>query len=337
MKKKMFILTAAMVILVFSVFGCKQQPQTPSTQPTQTETPPQTEPKEQTQPQQKQGSLLDAISKDFVFDDVHTAVTIYRYEGKNYYFDSRNPEFCTMFINYLNTTQVVPIEESAFDRLADKLYIYFENADGAREGFTINNKGQINVLNGAIIAYFQGEEIYEELLQQIAPFIEKNAKYCQTVEGPSYMGYIVDYTIFDTEGKVLYTGKCNDEPCLILVDDKIVHCWSQAGTGLSTRWAVFYDVTDGRVSPGYSGQTDSYGELVLQMDYNSVIISDMFSGEELYRIDHFDLPLAEIIEPIGCVYFVNDGKQIAVSYADKDIEWHWQTFDLPQELLPYIQ
>ena len=149
-------------------------------------------------------------------------------------------------------------------------------------------------------------------------------------------GSIMDYTIWNEKGEVMYAGNSYREERLVLIDDRIVHRWGQAGTGLSTRWAVFYDVTDGRVSPGYSGQTDSYGELVLQMDYNSVIISDMFSGEELYRIDHFDLPLAEIIEPIGCVYFVNDGKQIAVSYVDRNIEWHWQTFDLPQELLTDI-
>lgn len=323
MKKKIFCLIAAMVILAFSVCGCKQQPLTPSTQPTQTENQTQTQP--DTQPQVQSISLLDALCEDYASDDIHTEITIYQSEGKHYHFDSRNSAFCASFFEYLKTTQVVSASSKAFVDSEKEMYIHIKSECCNISSFRINEKGWIS-LNSA---YFQGDGIYEALLQQIDPFVKENEKYCQAVEETSDTGYIIDYSIWNEKGEVMYEGNSHREDRLVLIDDRIVHRWGQAGTGLSTRWAVFYDVTDGRVSPSYSGQTDSCGELVLQVDHNAVIISDMFSGEELYRIDDFEFPLAEMVEPIGCVYFINDGKQIAVSYADKDFEWNWQIFDLP--------
>lgn len=336
--KRYVLFAIAMVFLAFFAFGCQKQPEPLSTQTTQTEIQPQTEMPEQTEvPEQTywQGqeiNLLDALGEVFDFDVIFQEISWY--DGTNCYdFDSRNEEFCASFLNYLNTTTVIPVSRSVWDGNAKALHITFVNLDYDYLTISINEKGQLkrSVVNDAC---FQGDGIYEAFIRCISPYVEKNAKYVQAVYGENYSK---DYVIWNAKGEVIYEGNNFREERLVLVNDKIVHRWGQAGTGLLTRWAVFYDVKNNRISPNYYGQTDSCGELALSVASKAVVVFDMFNGEELYRFDTFEYPLLDAIESIVFAYFINDGKQILVSYRDENGEERRQTFDLPEKLSAYTQ
>ena len=107
--------------------------------------------------------------------------------------------------------------------------------------------------------------------------------------------------------------------------------WVQTGTGALTRYAKFFDINNGLISPEYYGQTDYYGDKVCAIGSSQVIVYEMFSGEKVCCLDSFEKPLADCVENICSAYFTKDGTQIIVEYLNTELETEKQIFDFVSE------
>ena len=77
------------------------------------------------------------------------------------------------------------------------------------------------------------------------------------------------YKIFDRKGNVLFgDDDCSQEPHIEKVTDRVYGVTVQAGTGLSTNWAVFCDAEKGTVSETF------YYVLMAQGDYVVYVARD---------------------------------------------------------------
>ena len=184
----------------------------------------------------------------------------------------------------------------------------------------------IEVWNAAERRWYACEGVYEGFTKTFEPFLTENRSYCRSACTPVRNMY--EYVIYDQNGTVLESDYISREPHLFY-DSGIVHLWIQAGTGTLTRGGKFFDVKTGRISPEYYGQTDFFGDKVCATGPSEVTVYEMFSGEPICVLDHFEQPLADCLETILSARFSEDGTQITVEYLNADFEEASQIFLLP--------
>ena len=108
--------------------------------------------------------------------------------------------------------------------------------------------------------------------------------------------------------------------------------WSvsvQAGTGIGTRWTVYYAPEEGRISRAWYGVLAQRGELLAFSVSGSglrvcELFSDGFSGPILTP----SLPLSNAVEPFVSAAFTEDGKAVTVTYLS-GADYHEVTETLP--------
>lgn len=89
------------------------------------------------------------------------------------------------------------------------------------------------------------------------------------------------YKIYDQKGNVLFgDDRCPQEPRIEKVTDRVYSVTVQAGTGLSTNWAVFCDVENSRVSETFHYVLMAQGDYVVYVaredGQTSIVVENIF-------------------------------------------------------------
>ncbi len=144
-----------------------------------------------------------------------------------------------------------------------------------------------------------------------------------------YEGEMFSYYIKDIHGNTLAEDISIDYPYITQETEDIVCLWMQTGTGVSTRWSQYFNIRTGGISPVYYGQTDSFGTMTCNTGNGCVIVSDIFTGEEIMTADEWGQPLGECNDNIRSAYFSEDGKSLEVTCLDTDFEEFDVTVPIP--------
>ncbi len=89
------------------------------------------------------------------------------------------------------------------------------------------------------------------------------------------------YKIFDQKGNVLFgDDRCAQEPRIEKVTDRVYSVTVQAGSGLSTNWAVFCDAKNSRVSEPFHYVLMAQGDYVIYVarenEQTSIVVENIF-------------------------------------------------------------
>ncbi len=90
-------------------------------------------------------------------------------------------------------------------------------------------------------------------------------------------GLNFSYTVYGTDGKVLDEGESQKEPVFTSAGEDILRMTVQTGTGLSTNYAVFYDLKNGDISDTY--------HYVLAAENGYVVCIEYKGGEHFAVVD----------------------------------------------------
>ncbi len=90
-------------------------------------------------------------------------------------------------------------------------------------------------------------------------------------------GLNFSYTVYGNNGKVLDEGESQKEPVFASAGEDILRMTVQTGTGLSTNYAVFYDLKNGEVSDTY--------HYVLTAENGYVVCIEYTDGELFAVVD----------------------------------------------------
>ena len=108
--------------------------------------------------------------------------------------------------------------------------------------------------------------------------------------------------------------------------------WSvsvQAGTGIGTRWTVYYAPEEGRISRAWYGVLDRQGELLVHPASGTGLrICELFSDGISGTLLTPSQPLAPAAEPFVAAQFTEDGKGVTVTYLSGS-DYHEVTETLP--------
>ncbi|MBQ2730092.1 MAG: hypothetical protein IJF69_04900 [Clostridia bacterium] len=105
----------------------------------------------------------------------------------------------------------------------------------------------------------------------------------------SYEALLYTYTIYDRNGDVIFKDSNWREPEISMVSDDIVELCIQTGTGLSTNWAIFFDVETGEQSETYHHVFGAEGDYVIFGDYDSetdersIVVQNVFDSSRYYK------------------------------------------------------
>lgn len=256
------------------------------------------------------------------FDNPYVSISIH--SDENYYFSNRNKSFYQEFTAFLKD---VELRSHPVEKIDSKCF-YISIFDGENDAsFSVYETDNIIIFNLTESYYYYCEGIYERFINTFDTFLTENQKYCRSASTP--IRHMNEYVIFDKNNNVLESDYTSRTPRLFY-NSGIVHLWGQSGTGVLTRWARFFDVEKGLVSPDYYGQTDFFGDMVCATGSSSVFVYEMFSGKQICVFDQFEKPLGDCIENIRSAYFSEDGTQIIVKYLNADFETELQIFNVPQ-------
>ena len=221
-----------------------------------------------------------------------------------------------------------------FDEDLSGVSIYIHDMDNDACTITINKADQVKIHVGDSEYYYEADDIYKFASNNLLEHTKKADKYYKV----DNLGAPTTYSVygFDT------SEEKNRTPYYVsLTDDNFVYVWKQSGTGTMFRNAVFYDPAHNRVSPHYLGPSDYYGNMVVSygrsgdetLDSSSVQVCDMFTGETLFRVDEFKVPInRSMVNAVWQVYFNRDGSAILVNYYDENYDLQWETVPLPTEI-----
>ena len=212
------------------------------------------------------------------------------------------------------------------------IYIHDMNIDACT--ITINKADQVKIHVGDSDYYYEAAGIYKFASNNLLEHTKKADKYYKV----DNLGAPTTYSVygFDT------SEEKNRTPYYVsLTDDNFVYVWCQFGTGTMFRKAVFYDPAHNRVSPYYLGPSDYYGNMVVSygrsddetFNTSSVQVCDIFTGEILFTVDEFKVPInRSMVNAVWKVYFNRDGSAILVNYYDENYDLQWETVPLPTEI-----
>lgn len=255
------------------------------------------------------------------FDANYVQVNVY--SDTYSFFTNRNKDFYKTLVSFLKNTKF-PKEKTDLEKQdVDNFYITVDQGESS-VCFSIYKNDVIVKHDVAEFTYYC-EGIYKKFEKAFSSYLLESQKYCHVA--PTKTLGLYEYVIYDKNGNTLKSDTSNKTPYLFY-DNGIVHFWMQTGTGTLTRWATFYDVERGLISPEYYGQTDYFGDMVSATDHSQVVIYEMFTGMEICRFTEFEKPLSDAMENIRSAYFSKDGSKIIVEYLTADDEIATESFDI---------
>ncbi len=144
-------------------------------------------------------------------------------------------------------------------------------------------------------------EIYDYLAEEVG------TKDLCTIIQNSDLTYFCE--IMNFEGKVIHTlDGIPKEPEVERISDFVIKVSSQGGTGLSTQWTQYFNVTTGEKSDIFYYVLCEYNGKVIYAEYKNggsrIVVQDIFGKDNFYKV-------CTIAEPCAAADFVRD---VQVSY-----------------------
>lgn len=123
--------------------------------------------------------------------------------------------------------------------------------------------------------------------------------------------FTYDYVVTDKNGHVLISDKgIAREPEVNVINEDLLSISVQTGTGLSTRWTVYCDVSSGTVSDPYYSVLGEYAQNVVFVNYDGgtyrVAVQNIFSQQPHKEIILEDA--AKVPDPVVAFEKSDDGK-----------------------------
>ncbi len=189
---------------------------------------------------------------------------------------------------------------------ADTTYVYLSNI----KDISFERAMWASGLSSNMNAYFSPEEavLVEISTATTHPYIQ-----IQRNEDLSY-----NYTVYDRKGTVLYKlDKYHREPKILESSATVCGLVIQAGTGLSTNWAVFFDVEHSKISETFYYVLASQGDYVIyancEEDNHSIVVQNIFDTSaycEAYELENIPPVAADFTTG----YEFNSNGNIIVTY-----------------------
>ena len=138
--------------------------------------------------------------------------------------------------------------------------------------------------------------------------------------------------LYGADGELVWAvGPVNHEP---LAAEEEPGLWSvslQAGTGLSTRWTLYYAPETGTLSPSFYAVLDRQGDRLIHLYFsNQLEVRGLFDTEEGTILRHFSEPLSNAAESFVSAHFTEDDTAVVVTYlAGEDYHEVTETIPLP--------
>lgn len=151
------------------------------------------------------------------------------------------------------------------------------------------------------------------------PLTLEEEKYYKLLQGEGNNYY---YYIYDDNKEVVNEGGFYwRSPKMSMVNDNIVKLSTQTGTGLSTSSTFYYNAKKDVISRTFHSVYDEMDELLVFSDHKKLIVRNIFDKTVYYReFTEFKSGLADVIEPFINAKFINENKQIQVTYlVGKDL------------------
>lgn len=109
-------------------------------------------------------------------------------------------------------------------------------------------------------------------------------------------------------------GPLSKEPAVTTVDGWLIRFTTQAGTGLGTQCGYYYNPEQDIFSETFSCILDEYNGMVAYATQDAIVVQNIFSQEEILRIDSFEAAFSPMADPIQSATFLKDGKAISFTY-----------------------
>ena len=160
------------------------------------------------------------------------------------------------------------------------------------------------------------------------PQVLEEEKYYKLLQGDGNYYY---YYIYDDNKKVIDEGGLYwRKPKISMVNNDIVKFYTQAGTGISTSSTFYYSAKKNVLSHWFHSVYDETNELLVFSDQKKLIVQNIFDKTVYYReFVEFKCELSNVIEPFVNAKFINENKQLQVTYlAGKDLMGTIDVIDL---------
>ena len=225
-------------------------------------------------------------------------------------------------------------EETDFNSYLGTFWVYYD-FDGIYALFSPNPYASINAW------YRFPAGTYDALLEVLTRNGVLSTSPGERIEGNEIYGVfendgVYAVHLYDRAGALVWAyGPVNRRPEVKQEED----LWSvsvQAGTGIGTRWTVYYAPEEGLLSPAYYGVLARQGERLVRALGNGTlelcIMSHPGAGAVLHE---FSEARAAIVDPFLSAAFTEDGRAVTVTYlAGEDYHEVTETIPLPEEFCP---
>ena len=146
--------------------------------------------------------------------------------------------------------------------------------------------------------------------------------------------FTYSYRVVDVNGNLLFEKKdYHREPKVAVVSPTVYGLVTQTGTGLSTNWAVYCDVTNSKTSEYFQYVLAAKGEYVIYVDLiNSepiIIVQNIFDKDRYYKEYKLENPSPVAANIVKDCRFDSTGNAIATYYKGEDYALTELTIDIP--------
>lgn len=146
--------------------------------------------------------------------------------------------------------------------------------------------------------------------------------------------FTYSYHVVDVNGTPLFENKdCPRKPKVTVVAPTVYGLVTQAGTGLSTNWAVFCDVVNSKTSEFFGYVLGAKGEYVTYVDLIDsapvIIVQDIFDKSQYHKEYKLENPSPVAADIVNNFQFDSEGNAIVTYYTGEDYALAELTINIP--------
>ncbi len=207
---------------------------------------------------------------------------------------------------------------------ADTTYVYLSNL----EDIPFERAMWASGLSSSLEQYFAPEEaVLVEISTETPSDQSPNIKIVRN-------SFLRTYTVYDQQGKTLYRIECTSRvPEIWEVSPGVYGLVTQTGTGLSTNWAVFFDVEHSKVSETFYYVLAAQGDYVVYANSEDgkhcIVVQNIFDKSvyyKTYELENVSPVTADFIR--GCEFDSNGNIEVTYITGEKYIEIQME-IDIP--------
>ena len=164
---------------------------------------------------------------------------------------------------------------------------------------------------------------------------EENTEAVSQTETSSYVNEIIDendyytvvyngdftysYEIRDKSGNILLSDNSEkEEPHINMMDENTVKLWIQRGTGITTAFTTYCNITNGSISKSFNAVYDEYDGKTAYYEYRDskyyIVVRDIFDKDAFYKEFEIDDDIYVVADAVVSADFSQDGKKLTVIY-----------------------